>query len=168
MITCSYLGDNICKLASSLINIDVPVTEQACIYCQKNNKPMQVNNVVAGISILELHNQKKPIPVTVTQLVDNKSTEGTGTELKKLISWFVWLRDVKDCNNCYNREQQMNVWGPEGCRHNLQTIVEWPRESAMKHRIPFSEPLIKILINKAIRNSEKHYEVVHSSNNSPT
>lgn len=168
---CIHLNNNVCTLASSLIQEQVVANEQACSYCQSDSKPMQINSVVAGIAILQLATNSKPIPATLLALVDSKRKppkQGPGTELKKLISWFIYKREVQGCRTCYDRETQMNEWGPNGCRENIQTIVEWLRESATKHSLPFSETLVKILINKAIRNSEKHYEVVRSSNNCTT
>ena len=174
MIACEYYSNGICKLATQLVNIKCTTTESACNYCLNCDKPKQLNKAVASnaVGILltigkfneqdELHVQLKQI-LTVAKLAD-----GPGTELKKLISWFIWIRDVGDCRSCYDREQQMNQWGPEECRKNISTIIEWLRESAMKHSMPFSETLVRILINKAIRNSEKHYEMVRSSNNSST
>lgn len=129
--------------------------------------PMTNNRITKGLAIATLMVAKLPIPATL-QVTIQPITHGPGTELKKLISWFVYRRDVDGCQSCYNREQQMNQWGPQGCKTNISTIVEWLRESATKHSMPFSETLVKILINKAIRNSEKHYEMVRSSNNSST
>lgn len=152
----------------------MPTNESACTYCLSCESPKQLNKATASMAVGHLiqtgtfdidnsiHQSLKQV-LTIPLLA-----HGPGTELKKLVSWFVWLRDVKDCNTCYDREQQMNQWGPDECRKNITTIVEWLRESAAKHSIPFSETLVKIIINKAIRNSEKHYEMVRSSNNSTT
>ena len=173
-MSCEYLLDSKCLFAIELINMSVPTTTHVCTYCLSCEKPKQLNKATASIAINVLlsannfddsntkHRELKDI------LTPPKIPYGPGTELKKLVSWFVWLRDVKDCRACYDREQQMNQWGPDECRNNISTIVEWLRESATKHSMPFSETLVKILINKAIRNSEKHYEVVRSSNNSST
>jgi len=167
MIDCEHLVDSNCTLVEP-----VPTTEHICSFCLGCDKPKQLNKATVSILVSQL--------LTTNQFDDHKHRHlkdiltppillhGPGTELKKLISWFIWLRDVGDCRSCYNREQQMNQWGPDECRKNISTIVEWLRESATKHSMPFSETLVKILINKAIRNSEKHYEVVRSSNNSST
>lgn len=171
---CEYLSANECKLATGLINMPVATTIHACKYCLSCDKPKQLNKATASVAMTVLLNNSKfdttnPDHKKLQQvLTPPKLLCGPGTELKKLVSWFVWLRDVKDCNNCYDREQQMNQWGPDECKKNITTIVEWLRESAAKHSLPFSETLVKIIINKAIRNSEKHYEMVCCGNNCST
>jgi len=104
-------------------------------------------------------NQRYPDePVVCMCNPNNKVTipqpikEGPGTELKKLISWFVWKRN---CSTCATREQRMNRWGPDKCQKNMLTIIGWLRESAMKHGYPFSEKVAAALIRKAIDNSRK-------------
>lgn len=167
MIKCEYLVGNNCTLERP-----VPTTNDICTFCLGCDKPKQLNKATASLLVGDLlktnqfdeHKHKYLKDILTPPILKH----GPGTELKKLVSWFIWLRDVKDCNTCYDREQQMNQWGPDECRKNITTIVEWLRESAAKHSIPFSETLVKIIINKAIRNSEKHYEMVRSSNNSTT
>lgn len=169
---CEYLDTNNCKLG--LVDIPVLTNPDACNYCLNCDKPKQPNKASASMAVGALLAANKfdttnPKHIELQKILTVPLlTYGPGTELKKLVSWFVWLRDVGDCRSCYNREQQMNQWGPEECRKNISTIVDWLRESAAKHSLPFSGTLARILINKAIRNSEKHYEVVRSSNNSST
>ncbi len=155
MIKCAHLIGNTCKLASSLVGSDVPVTEQACEHCQKHPNPMKVNSVVAGISILELYRLGKPIPFALTQMVDSRGIEeGCGTELKKLISWFPIPKKTK-CKSCRSLELKMNNWGPEKCQQKLQYILKKLRIAAWRRKIPFSESLAAILVEKAIRNARK-------------
>jgi len=169
MVNCIHSKNNTCDISSKLANLDVPLDGKACTHCTADKKPCSENLVTIGRAMITLRKNNLPIPKElVAKITPKPLLSGPGTELKKLVSWFVWLRDVADCQSCYNREQQMNQWGPNECRKNITTIVEWLRESAAKHSIPFSETLVKIIINKAIRNSEKHYEVVRSSNNSST
>lgn len=155
MIECTHFHNNTCKLASSLAGIDVPVTEQACVYCQSHSNPMKANSVVAGISILELYRLGKPIPFALTQMVDSRGiAEGCGTELKNLISWFPIPKKTK-CKSCRSLELKMNNWGPEKCQQKLPYILKKLRIAAMRRKIPFSESLASILVEKAIRNARK-------------
>ena len=170
MINCQYLVDNKCNLP--ILATPIATTEDICNYCLGCDNPKQLNKATATLAVGYLLRTNQFNEVEHKYLKDiltiPKLTQGPGTELKKLVSWFVWLRDIKDCKSCYDREQQMNQWGPDECRKNISTIVEWLRESAAKHNLPFSESLVKIIINKAIRNSEKHYEMVCCGNNCTT
>lgn len=162
MTICPNLKNNICTIASYLAGMECKANEATCTVCNNGNN----TQIYKGLAIATLMVSKKQIPDTLRHgVIPVASRYGPGTELKKLISWFIYKRDVEGCQSCYDREIQMNQWGPEGCRSNINIIVDWLRESAAKHSLPFSETLVKILINKAIRNSEKHYEMVRSSNN---
>ena len=171
MINCTYLILDKCLLTKEIVGTELTTNDNICKFCQSCDKPKQLNKATASLAATYLlqnniFDDSNPKHIEVKNILTPPILKyGPGTELKKLISWFIWIRDVDGCKACYNREQQMNQWGPEGCRSNINLIVDWLRESAAKHSLPFSETLARILINKAIRNSEKHYEVVCCGNN---
>jgi hypothetical protein len=87
----------------------------------------------------EVHRSKNPIvPVNF----------GPGSELKSLLSW-VFEVPSSTCK-CNEREQLMNIWGPVGCRNNMETILIWLKESAINNGIPYSETATKGLVLFAI------------------
>ena len=86
-------------------------------------------------------------------LLKNKYTAGlTGTELKKLISWF--YSPNKKCN-CLTRIAKMNKWGPDKCEQRMDTIIRWLKHSARIASVPFFEPAVRLLIKQAIKNARK-------------
>lgn len=165
---CPHLNNNICKIASSLIGEEVKTYESSCAACT-NNKPYRTKNkVTAGLAIFHLKSTGNKIPKELITLAVPPPIHGPGTELAKLIEWFVWESPTKKCNRCKNRIEKMNRWGPDECKRRMPTIVRWLQWSALKRDIPFSKRLVTILINKAIRNSERQIDaMVSSSNNSP-
>jgi len=110
-------------------------------------------------NVLEIPDGYEQVPqpkrMVLSPVVRADITNGPGTELKKLVSWFVWNKNIRNCGTCATREQRMNRWGPDKCQQNILTIIEWLRESAVKHGYPFSERIAAALIRKAIDNSRK-------------
>lgn len=82
-------------------------------------------------------------------------TEGPGTELQNLISWFVGNAKAGNCSRCKTRVQQMNQWGSARCLKNMARIKRWLRHSAAQKSLPYSDRLVEILIRKAIDNAKK-------------
>jgi hypothetical protein len=81
---------------------------------------------------------------------------GAGTELKKLLRRF-WIYSTADCR-CEERALIMDVNGMAWCRENINTIVGWMREEAVKRRLCamlFSQIAATQLVRWAIRNAEK-------------
>ena len=54
----------------------------------------------------------------------------------------------------------MDQEGPEWCRENLATIVEWMREEAKRRKIPFFKPLVQAVVKKAIRSAEHKQRIL--------
>lgn len=80
-----------------------------------------------------------------------------GNELKKMLAWFA--RPSDSCK-CETRADTMNDWGAEGCRQNLDTIVEWLLEEAELRGLPsgkFTRIIAKSLVVTAIRRFERKF-----------
>lgn len=90
--------------------------------------------------------------------------EGPGTELKKILARF-GIRPVGDCK-CNRRARRMDQEGIEWCRQNRDRIVGWLQEEAKKRKLPFVRRLGKVLVDRAIRNSEKRQEEKAGSDSS--
>lgn len=150
----------VCMVASGLAD-DLPVIpcRQTCKSCSEQSDPQTYNKATIGIAILELKKSDKYIHEKHGYLVNalmamrplshggNLLTEGVGSELKKMLSWFA--SESVDCA-CESREVIMNAWGPELCRRNMEQILGWLQEGALKHGVPFSRWLARAMVNSAI------------------
>lgn len=143
MIECEFYRAGNCKKAEQLAGIPVPTYEPSCIACLAGNA-----NVPRGLAIVELAKHGRSLANT-----EIAPTEGPGTELKKLISWFWW--PSKRCEQCANRVLKMNKWGAEKCRKRRSLIIRWLHQSADQHGLPFSELAAGAMVDMAIASSEK-------------
>ena len=63
---------------------------------------------------------------------------GPGTELHRLLGRFgIYMK--RGCA-CKARMVQMNKWGVEGCRENVETILEWLKEEAAARDVRIRTP----------------------------
>lgn len=74
-----------------------------------------------------------------------------GTELKRLISWLP-VTGKNKCGRCYSLERKFNSWGVERCEKNIERMVRYLRIAARRRKIPASDFLLRVLVNRAIRN----------------
>ena len=79
---------------------------------------------------------------------------GVGTELKKLLS-SIGIKATPNCS-CNAKARTMDSNGIEWCEKNIDTIVGWLRDEAIKRNLPFIDLAGKILVKKAIRNAKKN------------
>lgn len=49
----------------------------------------------------------------------------------------------------------MDNWGPQGCRDNMQLILDHLREEAKERGIRYIETVARLLVREAIRRAEK-------------
>lgn len=78
---------------------------------------------------------------------------GAGTELKKLIAKF-GFKPKAGCK-CAQHIREMNQNGIDWCSQNIDTIVGWLREEAVRAKLPFTEVGAKMMIKIAIRQAKK-------------
>ncbi len=94
---------------------------------------------------------------------DRSLQAGPGSELRKMLAWFARPSDTCKCET---RAETMNDWGVEGCRTNLDTIIEWLLEEAQLRGLPhgkFTRTIAKSLVLTAIRGSNVSSRTVHPS-----
>ena len=153
MSECPYLKDGLCVISTNLARMDVPAAEDACIACKTDPEPMQRNHVTCSKAIHTLVINQKPIPPALLISVKRAPkvhSSGPGTELEKLISWF--KRKTSKCG-CGDRIKKMNMWGPDKCEENMDTILGWLEKSAAENNMPFIRPVARWLVQKAIERS---------------
>ena len=155
---CKYLDNTKCLLASDISESDCQTTPEQCDYCTNKATPTQDVNIVTISIALKYSNNKQRIVQQYGDMITQKEpTHGQlpGTELRKLISWFVWDAKVKNCSICKNREERMNRWGADKCQENIATILVWIQESAAQKGYPYSSRVASALVRKAIANSRR-------------
>lgn len=69
----------------------------------------------------------RPTQVVRTEAIPE---EGPGTELKKILA-DMGIQPKASCS-CTKRAIQMDQWGVDGCRKNLEQILEWVRDEWVK------------------------------------
>lgn len=83
----------------------------------------------------------------------DRMLNGPGTELKNLLAKF-GIKSGATCQ-CNAHAAQMNLWGPDECDRRIDQILVWLHEEASRKRMPFIEPLARILVRRAISNARK-------------
>ena len=78
---------------------------------------------------------------------------GPGTELKRLLGW-IGIKAGANCA-CNRHAAEMDRRGPEWCRDNIETIVEWLRAEATRRGLPFSGMLASRIVARAINRAER-------------
>lgn len=78
-----------------------------------------------------------------------------GTELKRLLSWAFISADGCDCET---RAAIMDEQGPQWCRENMDTILDWLEGEAKVRKIPFVRSVGRLFVDLAITNSLRSFE----------
>ena len=164
---CKYLtviqDKSYCKIASELSGgLQCETTEQACKVCLESSDARGPNSVTASLATKAVKDQTPEKLSEIirslnhlyrTSISSQESTgKGPGTELKKILSWFA--TDTPSCG-CKDRQIKMDTWGAQGCRDNIETILDWLQEEAGKRSIPFVRLIAKQLVLLAISRAEK-------------
>jgi len=87
--------------------------------------------------------------------------KGAGDFLHVAILKWVGEGPTRECG-CVDRINQMNAWGPAGCREHLEEIVGWLVEEANKRgwwkyavAVPGSRYFIERMVRGAIKKAER-------------
>jgi hypothetical protein len=148
----------------------VQASSSGCHACTECSNPQAINLVTIGMAIVNrrrrnqnvdelktllksyLPNQEEPATLRIAAY-----RPGPGNELRKMLAWFARPSDTCKCET---RAETMNDWGVEGCRTNLDTIIEWLLEEAQLRGLPhgkFTRTIAKSLVLTAIRRFERKF-----------
>jgi len=133
---CSERIEGECNVAMLIAGQPVTPSHEACIGCQKH---------LSTVNEITIQLAKEANPTL------SSPEKGVGSRLANTLSWFI--PKPSNCD-CADREQIMNLWGPEGCRKNLRTILSWLRESALENNYPYNSYGAKALLLSIIKLSE--------------
>jgi len=86
---------------------------------------------------------------------------GPGTELTAILH-SLGIKDTENCA-CRKHATQMDAWGPEKCRENMELIVSWMLNEAQTRGWPIPSGWLthswgwvaRRLVKRAIRNAER-------------
>lgn len=152
---CDKSKKQICNIATSLENSDIYVEPSHCTLCkQLGGYETSIHN--KGIKLARMTTKKRE-KLEVRKKAENYFGDGPGTELKKMIP--EWL-SRPGCG-CKNFAKKMNIWGINGCRRNIDFIVQ--RLMSEKNKLGFlgwvpdkaTESVCKKLVNTAIKRAEE-------------
>ena len=135
-----------CSIVEAITGFKFLPTTSNCQACTRCTHPQKTNEVTVGLSIELLQEQGLEYEYLLPALSID-TLQGPGTTLKKMLSWFI--TKPPNCS-CGDRADIMDVWGPDKCQDNIRTILGWLRESALDNGYPYSEFLIKYMIELAI------------------
>lgn len=184
---CKHLIDDKCMIIYSLSGKEYHPTPRDCEICSQIKDPQSENcfTLMIANDIQRENNTQTDESVHryTTQCGNEKSEnlkeaiikvdgeplqkpleppsppEGPGTELTKLLSWFA--KDTKGCK-CKSRARKMNIWGPDRCEQEMETIVGWLQEEGEKRGWPtgrITSIVSRKLVGRAIANSRKGIRV---------
>lgn len=142
------LGNNICKSINTPKG--VPCRDDAFNACSTCKCPHTYNYVVGSLTFTYLesikitNSSKHEALINLIQQGPNCKIGGPGTELKRLLKH---LGVVSDSNcDCDWHVVEMDYWGSEKCRLEINTILGWLKESATKKEWPWNEKIVHTLI----------------------
>lgn len=81
------------------------------------------------------------------------SAGGVGTEIKKILSRF-GIVATPNCS-CNRNAKQADQWGPDECEQRADEIIGWMRVEATKRRLPFFDPVGRMILKRAIKAARK-------------
>lgn len=170
MIHCPHFQSaNRCGVAEPMAGCHVRTSATACDACQSDANPRAINVVTIGMALVHRKRLGKSTDELKQMLTNylpeaepptlriNAYRPGPGSELKKMLAWFA--RPSESCQ-CETRADTMNDWGAEGCRQNLDIIVDWLLEEAQIRGLPhgkFTRVVARSLVNTAIGRFERKY-----------
>lgn len=148
--TCKFLNeDGTCQVASELAGIPATPKESNCRECFR--KGYIPNKSVAGLAVVTLLTNNKQPPKELVQAAAKQLNGGPGTELHSIYSWFTTDAECK----CESRAAKMDIWGPDKCEEEMETILDWLQESAKRKHLPFIRPIVKVSVQLAIRRARE-------------
>lgn len=142
MNTCPHLKDGTCTIATTLAQKPVIPHATACDFCTTKAEPrQQMNQVTVSIAVAATAGtplQRELLKLYGFWLARSQNNQdrlqkimqshGPGSQLWRLLE-SLGVRHTADCQ-CLTRAEQMNAWGPAGCRLARAEIVEHMRTHA--------------------------------------
>jgi hypothetical protein len=138
-ISCGFLKNNICLLASDIAQKDCRVKYSTCYSCINCDRPRRLNIYTA--SLIVEHNSK----INMQELSEAmlKDADGFGTTLANALAPF--FQELPACQ-CPGHKDILNIWTKDYISKNLEYVVKWLQTEAYRRSIPFSPMLTRIFL----------------------
>lgn len=143
-MTCPFLNNNTCEIASDLAEKPVSIIPEVCYACENCERPRRVNVFTANLALTA--NPK--IDEERIHAVINGNISGFGTKLHNLFS--VFFNDTPDCQ-CPGHRDILDVWTPDYISKHLDQVVNWLKYAAIQRRLPFSSTLARYLLRRLLK-----------------
>lgn len=78
---------------------------------------------------------------------------GPGTHLHAMLERF-GIKASPGCS-CTERMVQMNIWGPDRCEREIETISQWMKAEAKKRGLPYISTVGRMLVRRAIAKARR-------------
>jgi len=165
---CEYLIKNRCLIAEKIArahdcNVHCKVNSDTCEFCLKEYNPKSENTVTAAIAVdacrknqlltEQLYNFSKELLEEDVKNTFERFPKGPGTLLHHYIG-LLGFEITDDCS-CKFVASQMNKYGIEWCRNNMDYIVNSIASEAKKRKIPIIRMPIKALVEFVLNKAEK-------------
>ncbi len=143
-MNCPHLtSDQTCRVAAEIAGQPPAPNPEACEYCtRKGTPPQAVNDVTVSLAIYTVRNDPARTKALLAQyghllrgrqgqdgssrLDRVRNGHGPGSQLWRLLE-SLGVQHSADCQ-CLTRAEQMNAWGPAGCREHRDDIIAWMRQ----------------------------------------
>lgn len=142
---CVHLVNGVCDVASRLGNKRIQPDIRACIACEKQPNPFNINRVTVSLAVtFGLSEGRETLIREHAKLLSTIRIEDYTARLRKLVDGAgvgsqLWrlleklgIRHTQNCP-CLAWAERMNDWGPKGCRLARQEIVTHMKMSATNY-----------------------------------
>jgi hypothetical protein len=110
-----------------------------------------------GLTVLSRVVSEKPQTLMKPwPLMDKEGNRcGCGQSLKASLK-LIGIEASEGCS-CNAKAAQMDEWGPDLCRENLEQILDWLKGEAEARNMGhlFIRPAVKLMVTRAIKHAEK-------------
>jgi hypothetical protein len=111
---------------------------------------------IPGVAVCPLLAATRPLDTNIKPPPPSPEEQdpiGPGTILSQSLA-LIGITASPTCG-CKRKARQMNDWGPDGCDAHMPEILAGLREEAERRKMPFVEPVARLLVQRAIRVSRK-------------
>lgn len=119
----------------------------------KERKPGYLQAVYDASTVVDETTMEMP-QEDYDRIAEKYSLGGPGSELKKLLK-LIGITAMPGCK-CNQRAKYMDKMGPQWCRDNIETILDWLQEESSNRGMLFVRSAARLMVNRAITIAERN------------